>query len=106
VCNEDSTKYKCPGCQARTCSLACCEKHKQDSGCSGRRDRLAYVKLKEFDDKALMSGMARGLVSRTAAPHTPTQPHHVSQPCGCASSRALLPAPTAATYALQHPAPS
>lgn len=58
VCNAQPSKYRCPGCQARTCSLPCVRQHKEDTGCSGKRDRLAFVPLKEFTDRHLLSGKA------------------------------------------------
>lgn len=59
VCGDQPSKYRCPGCDKRTCSLPCSRKHKEDSGCSGKRDRLKYVSLEEFDDRTLLSGMNR-----------------------------------------------
>ena len=56
VCKEQPSKYKCPGCQCRTCSLTCVRQHKESAGCSGKRNRLAFVPLKEFNDKHLLSG--------------------------------------------------
>lgn len=56
VCLEQPSKYTCPGCERRTCSLACSKKHKADSGCSGKRDRLKFVSMQEFDDRVLLSG--------------------------------------------------
>ena len=57
-CGAEESKYTCPGCQHRTCSLACVKQHKAASGCSGKRDRLAFVPLKDFDDRHLLSGEA------------------------------------------------
>lgn len=56
VCNIDVSKYKCPGCQEATCSLACVKQHKQQTGCSGKRDKLAFVPMQQFTDSHLMSG--------------------------------------------------
>jgi hypothetical protein len=36
--------------------LACSQQHKQQSGCSGKRDKLAFVAMSQFNDKHLMSG--------------------------------------------------
>ena len=55
VCRAQPHKYKCPGCGARTCGLACVAAHKQASRCSGRRDRLAFVPLADFGDRELIS---------------------------------------------------
>jgi len=56
VCGEQPHKYCCPGCSSRTCSLACSKQHKSSTGCTGQRDRLAYVPLQSFNDKQLLSG--------------------------------------------------
>ncbi len=32
VCQEADWKYKCPGCDARTCSLTCSKEHKANTG--------------------------------------------------------------------------
>ena len=57
VCAELPSKYTCPGCARRTCSLPCSKRHKAESGCTGKRDRLKYVSLQDFDDRQLKSGM-------------------------------------------------
>ena len=37
ACGERVAKYRCPGCGARTCSVACVRAHKEETGCSGER---------------------------------------------------------------------
>ncbi|KAJ2712022.1 Box C/D snoRNA accumulation [Coemansia spiralis] len=54
-CGENSPKYKCPGCLVRTCSLACSTGHKEKTGCSGLRDRAAFVKRADYDANTMMS---------------------------------------------------
>lgn len=54
ICKKES-KYRCPRCHCRTCSLECCLKHKSESDCNGKRDRVAYVPLYEFNDSTLTS---------------------------------------------------
>jgi hypothetical protein len=56
VCGEQPHKYRCPGCGVRSCGLPCVQRHKAASGCSGKRDRLAFVPLSEFEDRTLLSG--------------------------------------------------
>ena len=56
VCLEQPSKYTCPGCERRTCSLTCSKKHKEETGCNGKRDRLKFVSMQEFDDRVLLSG--------------------------------------------------
>ncbi|MCJ1433401.1 hypothetical protein MMC27_002761 [Xylographa pallens] len=61
-------KYRCPRCSARTCSLACSQRHKQWAQCSGVRNPAAYLKRHElatptnFDrDYNFISGIERGI---------------------------------------------
>lgn len=55
VCGSVEAKYKCPGCLKHSCSLPCVRKHKEDSGCSGVRDKTAFVALSQFDEMNLLS---------------------------------------------------
>ena len=41
-------RYKCPSCATSTCSLPCSRKHKQDTGCTGERDRAQYVPMNAY----------------------------------------------------------
>ena len=70
VCSETPHRYTCPGCERKTCSLPCIKKHKEESGCNGKRDRLKFVSLQEFDDRVLMSGAGERAFSA-----------HVNVPC-------------------------
>lgn len=56
VCGDAAAKYRCPGCGVRSCGLGCVKAHKEASGCSGKRDRLAFVPLADFGDRELISG--------------------------------------------------
>lgn len=49
------SKYTCPGCGARTCSLQCSKSHKANSGCSGERNKVAYVPMKEYTWGSMMN---------------------------------------------------
>ncbi|KAL1022766.1 hypothetical protein UPYG_G00032020 [Umbra pygmaea] len=55
VCGYEEAKYRCPGCLKHSCSLACVKKHKEQSGCSGLRDKTAYVALSKMDEMNLLS---------------------------------------------------
>ncbi|XP_053286555.1 box C/D snoRNA protein 1 [Pleuronectes platessa] len=55
VCRSEEAKYRCPACLTHSCSLPCVKKHKEKSGCSGVRDRAAFVPLSQFDEMALLS---------------------------------------------------
>ncbi|KAK8253286.1 hypothetical protein V6Z12_1Z015400 [Gossypium hirsutum] len=54
-CKKKASKYKCPGCCLRTCSLPCVNAHKQRTGCTGKRNITSFVPLSRFDDN-LLSG--------------------------------------------------
>ncbi|KAF9221910.1 hypothetical protein BS17DRAFT_784161 [Gyrodon lividus] len=41
-------RYKCPRCAAPTCSLPCSRKHKQDTGCTGERNKVHYVSMNTY----------------------------------------------------------
>ncbi|XP_026179242.1 box C/D snoRNA protein 1 [Mastacembelus armatus] len=55
VCGSEEAKYRCPACRTHSCSLLCVKKHKENSGCSGVRDRTAFVTLSQFDEMTLLS---------------------------------------------------
>eukprot|EP00117_Sycon_ciliatum_P024251 scpid63580/ scgid0894/ Box C/D snoRNA protein 1; Zinc finger HIT domain-containing protein 6 len=48
-------KYRCPGCARQTCSLPCTRGHKDKYGCTGSRDRTAYVGLDKYSTQHLKS---------------------------------------------------
>lgn len=53
-CGTES-KYCCPACKVRTCSLKCINDHKSKTQCTGVADKTKYVKLSEFDNMTLVS---------------------------------------------------
>lgn len=55
VCQTAAAKYRCPGCGVTFCSVACSKAHKAASGCSGKRDRTAFVGLGDITDTVLAS---------------------------------------------------
>lgn len=55
VCSQAAAKYCCPRCDKRTCSLDCVKAHKDASGCSGKRDRTAFVGRSDFDERTFFS---------------------------------------------------
>ncbi|KAK9836601.1 hypothetical protein WJX74_004124 [Apatococcus lobatus] len=55
ACGESAPKYTCPACSARSCSAACCQRHKAETGCTGKRSRSSLVSLTEFNDRELIS---------------------------------------------------
>ena len=56
VCKEVAVRYKCPRCLKKTCCLACVKQHKTADGCSGVRDKTAYVAMKQFSEMHLLNG--------------------------------------------------
>ncbi|KAG9343199.1 hypothetical protein JZ751_014178 [Albula glossodonta] len=56
TCGTEEARYRCPGCSKHSCSLPCVKKHKSDFGCSGVRDKTAFVPLSKFDEMNLLSG--------------------------------------------------
>jgi hypothetical protein len=55
-CREQAAKYRCPGCDAVTCSLACSKAHKIDVKCSGKRNRTEFIPTAQLTDRNIVSG--------------------------------------------------
>ncbi|XP_068175647.1 box C/D snoRNA protein 1 [Antennarius striatus] len=55
ICGSDESKYRCPACLTHSCSLQCVKTHKKNSGCSGVRNKTAFVSISQFDEIALLS---------------------------------------------------
>lgn len=54
VCGVATAKYRCPGCERRTCSAPCVAEHKVRFGCTGKRARTEFVApLRAFRDHIL-----------------------------------------------------
>eukprot|EP00435_Cladocopium_sp_Y103_P066598 s188_g28.t2 len=55
VCEKVESRYRCPACEIRSCSAACVQAHKQESGCTGKRPRTERVApLNAFTDGVLL----------------------------------------------------
>lgn len=54
-CGLVPSKYRCPACAMRTCSLECSKAHKSSSGCSGKRCRTEFINMDTFGDRQLLS---------------------------------------------------
>lgn len=54
VCFSKNPRYKCPGCQNRTCSLQCVQQHKKELNCSGKRDPTEFVFKKTMNNRLLL----------------------------------------------------
>ncbi|GAB1313516.1 hypothetical protein MFIFM68171_03726 [Madurella fahalii] len=48
ICHAQAPKYKCPRCGARTCSVACVQKHKTRADCDGVRNPRAFIPLSQL----------------------------------------------------------
>ncbi|KAF2003282.1 hypothetical protein P154DRAFT_520237 [Amniculicola lignicola CBS 123094] len=48
ICNTTTSKYRCPGCDARTCSLPCYKRHQQWAQCTGKRDPTKFIKKSQL----------------------------------------------------------
>lgn len=55
LCNTNPSKYTCPRCQTKTCSLLCSRAHKAATGCSGERDRTGFVPMSQYNYGALVN---------------------------------------------------
>eukprot|EP00897_Mesotaenium_endlicherianum_P009817 jgi/Mesen1/8864/ME000053S08255 len=58
TCKVQPSKYCCPGCGAKSCSLHCVKSHKESIGCSGKRVRTEFKPMKELNDNDLISDYA------------------------------------------------
>ena len=47
-CNAKLPKYRCPACDARSCSLSCSKRHKVYNQCTGVRDPTKFVRRSEL----------------------------------------------------------
>ena len=57
MCYHIRAEYKCPACQLQTCSLKCCQKHKKDFNCSGKKKASQFVSLKEMGNETLFEDL-------------------------------------------------
>ena len=49
------SKYTCPACQVKSCSLACITAHKQKTSCSGQRNKTKFIPISKYNLNHLMS---------------------------------------------------
>ena len=64
-CEVAAWKYRCPGCLTLSCSVACVVAHKQKTGCTGKRNPVVEVPMKEMDE-ALLQNDYRSLANNSA----------------------------------------
>ena len=83
-------RYRCPGCDARSCSLTCVRAHKAATGCIGRRDPSQWCAIGQFDDHVVqrdyqfLEGVLRAVDSSKRRRLDPG-------PAGAPSGRGALP---------------
>ena len=53
-CQIKDSKYTCPACQVKTCSLECVKLHKSISGCTGKSSNLKFISKEELTEKDLL----------------------------------------------------
>lgn len=53
TCHVHPVKYRCPACQATSCSLECTKEHKAKTKCSGKRSRIDFVPRSKMDETSL-----------------------------------------------------
>ena len=59
ICCTNSYKYKCPKCLILSCSLQCVNKHKDKSGCDGKKPPYEHrpIPIKEMNVEVLRKDM-------------------------------------------------
>ncbi|KAJ3760256.1 hypothetical protein EV360DRAFT_40165 [Lentinula raphanica] len=55
ICNARYAIYTCPRCKIKTCSLPCSSNHKSSTGCSGERNKVEFVNMRDYSWGTLMS---------------------------------------------------
>lgn len=55
VCDKNQSKYTCPKCEVRFCSLMCSKIHKKELECDGIRDKTKYIPLKKMTPMDFMN---------------------------------------------------
>jgi hypothetical protein len=61
VCLETDSRYTCPACQAKTCSLACSRRHKTRSSCEGFKPLTSFIRKSELQQPAVVAADYRFL---------------------------------------------
>lgn len=83
TCNVTESKYTCPACQMRTCSLPCVREHKKSTGCAGSRLALAtpgpmqpsntYTEQLFLRDYSFLEGMSSYVETLESPSNTATE---------------------------------
>ncbi|XP_072294954.1 box C/D snoRNA protein 1 [Eucyclogobius newberryi] len=92
VCGSEAARYTCPRCLTHSCGLLCVKKHKEETGCSGVRDKTAFVALSQFDEMNLLNDYRfledTGRFSDGATRDTLIRVPHVTMKAKCFMSKA------------------
>src|SRR3989338_1241390 len=58
-CQNEVSKYVCPACKQKTCSVECVKKHKERTGCDGERQSqsLVYLPVRDYDDATILEDL-------------------------------------------------
>jgi len=56
ICKINKWKYTCPKCSIHTCSLPCVKTHKKEFDCDGKRDKVKYVAMNDYNENNLRNG--------------------------------------------------
>jgi len=54
ICQSQNSKYTCPKCQIKTCSLTCSKSHKLSLNCTGIRNKSSYIPMNRYGWGSLM----------------------------------------------------
>jgi hypothetical protein len=57
VCKELPSKYTCPNCEWKTCSLKCVKAHKILIGCTGIKKKTKYVPILNYSAKTMVNDL-------------------------------------------------
>lgn len=67
ICQSSPSKYTCPRCHIKTCSLNCTKEHQRAQSCSGERNKSTYVPMKDYgyasmvDDLVFLEDIGRNV---------------------------------------------
>lgn len=58
VCGKNISKYTCPACDIKTCSVDCIKRHKKETGCTGVKLKTSFVPLEKMNSQMLIKDCA------------------------------------------------
>ncbi|GJD09768.1 4'-phosphopantetheinyl transferase HetI [Galdieria sulphuraria] len=51
----EPAKYRCPSCGTRTCSVLCVRKHKEQTGCEGKRQKSNFIPMTQYTEDTFLN---------------------------------------------------